>query len=137
MANVKVRLKDASKNVLHPETDWSVVLNKPSNYPSDWSSSVSNKPFHLEKDSSGDDVLAVTGFKTFKFNHDEMISYSFGYCTYNETGTNYYTPAFFCRMWGNGGYVRNAYYRYKIGDGTWESFTPGDTSNQYYPLYTD
>ena len=30
MANIKVRLKDASKNVLHPETDWSVVLNKPS-----------------------------------------------------------------------------------------------------------
>ena len=30
MANVKVRLKDASENVLHPETDWSVVLNKPS-----------------------------------------------------------------------------------------------------------
>lgn len=30
MANVKVRLKDASNNVLHPETDWSVVQNKPS-----------------------------------------------------------------------------------------------------------
>lgn len=30
MANVKVRLKDASNNVLHPETDWSVVLNRPS-----------------------------------------------------------------------------------------------------------
>ena len=27
---VKVRLKDGSNNVLHPETDWSVVLNKPS-----------------------------------------------------------------------------------------------------------
>lgn len=27
---IKVRLKDASENVLHPETDWSVVLNKPS-----------------------------------------------------------------------------------------------------------
>ena len=30
MANVKVRLKDASGNVLHPETEWSVVQNKPS-----------------------------------------------------------------------------------------------------------
>ena len=30
MANVKVRLKDASNNILHPETDWSVVQNKPS-----------------------------------------------------------------------------------------------------------
>ena len=30
MATIKVRLKDASKNVLHPETDWSVVRNKPS-----------------------------------------------------------------------------------------------------------
>lgn len=30
MANVKVRLKDASNNVLHPETEWSVVQNKPS-----------------------------------------------------------------------------------------------------------
>lgn len=30
MANVKVRLKDASNNVLHPETEWSVVLKKPS-----------------------------------------------------------------------------------------------------------
>ena len=27
---VKVRLKDGSNNVLHPETDWSVVLSKPS-----------------------------------------------------------------------------------------------------------
>lgn len=27
---IKVRLKDASEQVLHPETDWSVVLNKPS-----------------------------------------------------------------------------------------------------------
>ena len=30
MATIKVRLKDASENVLHPETDWSVVRNKPS-----------------------------------------------------------------------------------------------------------
>lgn len=30
MATIKVRLKDASKNVLHPETDWSVVQGKPS-----------------------------------------------------------------------------------------------------------
>lgn len=30
MANVKVKLKDASENVLHPETEWSLVLNKPS-----------------------------------------------------------------------------------------------------------
>ena len=31
MAITRVKLKDASQNVLHPETDWSVVLNKPSN----------------------------------------------------------------------------------------------------------
>lgn len=30
MATIKVRLKDAGENVLHPETDWSVVRNKPS-----------------------------------------------------------------------------------------------------------
>lgn len=30
MANVKVRLKDASQNVLHPETEWSLVQGKPS-----------------------------------------------------------------------------------------------------------
>ena len=30
MATVKVRLKDASGNVLHPETDWYVVKNRPS-----------------------------------------------------------------------------------------------------------
>lgn len=30
MSTIKVRLKDASGNVLHPETDWSVVQNKPS-----------------------------------------------------------------------------------------------------------
>ena len=30
MATIKVRLKDASQNVLHPETDWSVVQGKPS-----------------------------------------------------------------------------------------------------------
>lgn len=33
MATIKVRLKDASENILHPETDWSVVQNKPSIYP--------------------------------------------------------------------------------------------------------
>lgn len=30
MATTNVRLKDAAGNVLHPETDWSVVQNKPS-----------------------------------------------------------------------------------------------------------
>ena len=30
MATVKVRLKDASGHVLHPEPDWSVVKNRPS-----------------------------------------------------------------------------------------------------------
>ena len=30
MANVKVRLKDASQNVLHPETEWSLVQDRPS-----------------------------------------------------------------------------------------------------------
>lgn len=30
MAKVNVRLKDASNNILHPETDWSAVQNKPS-----------------------------------------------------------------------------------------------------------
>lgn len=30
MATINVRLKDASGNVLHPETDWSLVQNKPS-----------------------------------------------------------------------------------------------------------
>ena len=30
MAIIKVRLKDAGQNTLHPETDWSVVRNKPS-----------------------------------------------------------------------------------------------------------
>ena len=30
MANVKVRLKDASNNVLHPETEWSLVQGRPS-----------------------------------------------------------------------------------------------------------
>ena len=29
MANVKVRLKDASNNALHPETEWSLVENRP------------------------------------------------------------------------------------------------------------
>lgn len=30
MATIKVRLKDASQNVLHPETEWSLVQGKPS-----------------------------------------------------------------------------------------------------------
>ena len=30
MAIIKVRLKDAGQNTLHPETDWSVVENRPS-----------------------------------------------------------------------------------------------------------
>lgn len=30
MADIKVRLKDGVGTILHPETDWSVVLNKPS-----------------------------------------------------------------------------------------------------------
>ena len=29
MSDVKVKLKDASGNVLHPETDWSIVRNRP------------------------------------------------------------------------------------------------------------
>ena len=28
---IRVKLKDASQNVLHPETEWSLVLNKPRN----------------------------------------------------------------------------------------------------------
>lgn len=32
MAAKKVRLKDSNQNILHPETDWSVVLNTPSVY---------------------------------------------------------------------------------------------------------
>lgn len=36
MSTIKVRLKDASGNVLHPETDWSVVQNKPSFTPFQW-----------------------------------------------------------------------------------------------------
>lgn len=30
MATIKVRLKDAGKNVLHPETEWSLVQGRPS-----------------------------------------------------------------------------------------------------------
>lgn len=33
---INVRLKDAGGNVLHPETDWSVVLNKPTYFPTSW-----------------------------------------------------------------------------------------------------
>ena len=43
MSTVKVRLKDASGNVLHPETDWSIVQNKPSSYPTTWSE-VNGRP---------------------------------------------------------------------------------------------
>lgn len=136
MANVKVRLKDASNNILHPETDWSVVRNKPSNYPTDWELSVANKPFQLEKNNfvGGANVLRVTGFKAFKFNSEETFNYSFGYCSSYKEGMWNYTPAFYNRNWGTGGYVRTTYYRYNVTDNAWESFTL-DGNNMYYPLY--
>lgn len=43
---IKVRLKDASQNVLHPETEWSLVQDKPSIFQTNWNS-ILNKPSNL------------------------------------------------------------------------------------------
>ena len=43
MSTIKVRLKDVGGNVIHPETDWSIVQNKPSSYPTTWSE-VNGRP---------------------------------------------------------------------------------------------
>lgn len=43
MTTINVRLKDASGNVLHPETDWSVVQNKPTYFPTSWSNLTFNE----------------------------------------------------------------------------------------------
>ena len=59
MSTIKVRLKDASGNALHPETDWSVVQNKPSSYPTTWSE-VNGRP-SIEVDAAN---------KTEKWNAD-------------------------------------------------------------------
>ena len=53
MSTIKVRLKDASGNALHPETDWSVVQNKPSSYPTTWSE-VNGRPSIAFKTYTGD-----------------------------------------------------------------------------------
>lgn len=47
MANVKVRLKDASGNILHPETEWSVIKNPPAVYDKAY---ALDKPDHILPD---------------------------------------------------------------------------------------
>ena len=53
MSTIKVRLKDVGGNVIHPETDWSIVQNKPSSYPTTWSE-VSGRPSIAFKTYTGD-----------------------------------------------------------------------------------
>ena len=138
MANIKVRLKDASKNVLHPETDWSVIQNKPSIFPADWKSSVLNKPFDIVKNDSNRDVLRISGFDYFVFEKltdtGKISSFSFGCCDYYNGNTHFYFPAFYSKEWGNGGYVKQKYYRYNYTQETWETFVPDNNENKYYPF---
>ena len=76
MANVKVRLKDASNNVLHPETDWSVVLNRPSfdrvangngYFTQKWNASAKSDDVEIDGDVvniySKDTSLSLTSFE--------------------------------------------------------------------------
>lgn len=145
---IKVRLKDGDGNVLHPETDWSVVQNKPSTFMADWVSSVINKPFQITKDSSNDNVLTISGFDYFKFGvNDDREKYSFGYCRVtstegtfpNYTDTSIYTPAFVVttriRNIGTSDLTTNTYYRYSVQNNTWETFTPGSDNTVYIPKY--
>lgn len=131
---IKVRLKDGDGNILHPETDWSMVR---------------NNPFQITKDSSNNNVLEISNFGYFKFgskNYGEK--YSFGYCVNTSTTgtfpspdysvTDTYSPAFVTTVIlhriGTPDIVTNAYYRYSISKGTWESFTP-DSDTVYLPRY--
>lgn len=147
---IKVRLKDGDGKVLHPETDWSLVQNKPPVFTADWGSSVINKPFQITQDSSNDNVLTISGFDYFKFgdnDNKDKEEYSFGYCRVtstegtfpNYTDTITYTPAFVVtsvtHMIGKPDFTFNTYYRYNVSKNTWETFTPGSDNTVYIPRY--
>ena len=85
MSTINVRLKDASGNVLHPETDWSVVLNKPSSYSTTWGN-VQDKPSFVyrsynvldqgqnEQELEGITDPAVEDSRNFYFSHTLLFS---------------------------------------------------------------
>ena len=85
MSTINVRLKDASGNVLHPETDWSVVLNKPTSYLTTWGE-VQNKPsfvyrsYNVSDQEQGEQELegitdpAVEDSRNFYFSHTLLFS---------------------------------------------------------------
>ena len=147
MADIKVRFKDGDGNVLHPETDWSVVQNKPSVFTADWGSSVINKPFQVTKDSSNDNVLTISGFDYFKFGGGaDEAKYSFGYChigwsegTSPITYKDIYAPAFVVttrtHRIGTPAETTNTYYRYNFSNNTWETFASGSANMEYIPKY--
>lgn len=56
MATINVRLKDAAGNVLYPETDWSVVQNKP------WTESFNIYVYHAR--SSNGHTYDTIAFRT-------------------------------------------------------------------------
>lgn len=132
---IKVRLKDGDGNVLHPETEWSIVQ---------------NKPFEIVKDASNNNVLKISGFDYFKFgDDDDKEKCSFGYCYITSaTGSSPLDPGYFetytqvpafvtterIHMLRKPDIITNTYYRYSISKNAWETFTP-DRADLYFPRY--
>jgi hypothetical protein len=77
MATIKVRLKDASGNILHPETEWSVVKNTPKIY---------DKAYALKRPAYIPDSFILTGMPT---------SVSFGLIQINESNDDKQFQSFY------------------------------------------
>ena len=73
MSTIKVRLKDVGGNVIHPETDWSIVQNKPSSYPTTWSE-VSGRPSSYPTTWSEVNGRPSIAFKTYTGDTSNPVS---------------------------------------------------------------
>ena len=73
MSTIKVRLKDVGGNVIHPETDWSIVQNKPSSYPTTWSE-VSGRPSSYPTTWSEVNGRPSIAFKTYSGDTNNPVS---------------------------------------------------------------
>lgn len=89
---INVRLKDAGGNVLHPETDWSVVLNKPTYFPTSWSDLTFNKDlcafglYESDRSSGGEEVTYYPAIRTVESYH---FGGNFNYTYYYFAGTGW------------------------------------------------
>jgi len=108
--HIKVRLKDGDGNILHPETDWSVVLNKPS----------INESFG---------VMSITPDRGISINAEEGISIST-----NDTGNNNIDLADFPINWSALSHNPFAEDR-KLGNSDNTSTSPSSIQNIVFGIY--